>query len=259
MWTRLRNAAALVLALAAVHARPAVAQRSAAAEQIALGDREYAERRPRGALDHYVLALHDEAKNYEALWKASRVEVDLAEQTPKGPALDALLTGAQQHAEAAIAANPAGVDGHFSLGRAMGRKALSVGTRERIRYAKLIRSEAVEALRLDSTHAGALHVLGMWNAEIMRLSGLARGFARTFLGAGVFSKASWDEAQRLLELSVRYDPDRIVHHLDLGMIYADRSNTAKATEQFELVAKLPVRDFNDERYKQQAAERRRSF
>jgi Tfp pilus assembly protein PilF len=99
----------------------------------------------------------------------------------------------------------------------------------------------------------------MWNAEIMRVNGLARAFAKAFLGAGVFSLASWDEAQRLLEQSVHNDPARIVHHLDLGMIYADRGDKAKATAQFEWIAKAPIVEYNDELYKKQAAERQRKL
>ena len=226
-----------------------------ARDRVTQGDREYAERRGQSALDQYLSALALDPKHYEALWKASRVEVDLAENMAAGSAQDAIMTSARQHAEAAVAVSPNDAEGHFSLARALGRKALSVGTMDRIRYSKLVRNEALEALRIDSTHAGALHVLGMWHAEIRRVNGLARTFARTFLGAGVFSLASWDEAQRLLEASVRHDPNRIVHHLDLAGIYADRGAKDKAAEQYELIARAPVREMNDPLYKAQAAVR----
>jgi hypothetical protein len=126
---------------------------------------------------------------------------------------------------------------------------------DRIRYAKRIRLEALEALKYDSLHPGALHVLGSWNAEIMRVNGLERAFARHFLGAGVFGQASWNEAQRLMEEAVRVDPDRLVHHLDLGAIYADRGNKLKAREQFDLIIRAPLREFNDPLYKKKAADR----
>jgi tetratricopeptide (TPR) repeat protein len=262
MWTHCRKAAALAfaqaLACVAVE-KPALAAQAPAREHIALGDRDYAERRPQRAIEHYTEALHVEPKNYEALWKASRSEVDLAESMPRGPDLDAMLTSARNHAEDAIAANPSDAESHFALARALGRKALSVGTMDRIKFSKIVRTEALEALTLDSTHAGALHVLGMWNAEIMRVNGFARAFAKAFLGAGVFSLASWDEAQRLLEQAVHNDPTRIVHHLDLGMIYADRGDKAKAAAQFEWIAKAPVVEYNDELYKRQAAERQRKL
>ena len=126
---------------------------------------------------------------------------------------------------------------------------------DRIRYAKLIRLEALEALKYDSLHSGALHVMGSWNAEIMRVNGLERAFAKRFLGAEVFGTASWEEAQRYLEKAVRIDPDRLVHHLDLGAVYADRGNKIRAREQFDFILSAPMREFNDPAYKKKAADR----
>jgi tetratricopeptide (TPR) repeat protein len=250
MWTGWRMAGLLAVAFAV---GPQAGAQSAS-ERIALGDRAYAERQAKAALDQYRLALSIEPKNYEALCKASRTEIDLAEGLDGGPAHDSLQANAQRHAEAAIAVKPHDADGHFALARALGRKALSLGTMDRIRYAKLIRLEALEALKYDSLHAGALHVLGSWNAEVMRVNGIERAFAKRFLGAAVFNQASWDEAQRLLEKAVRLDPDRLVHHLDLGGIYADRGNKVKAREQFNLIIAAPVREFNDPLYKKKAAD-----
>jgi tetratricopeptide (TPR) repeat protein len=223
------------------------------AEHISLSDVAYRERRAADALDHLLRAIAAEPDNYEALWKASRTEADLAEAA-NGTAMDSLLAAAQQHAEAAIRLQPDDAEGHFAFARALGRRALSVGTRHRIRYSQLIRSEALTALKADGTHAGALHVLGMWNAEIMRVNGLARVVARTFLGADVFSLASWEEAQRLLEASVQHDPQRIVHRLDLAGIYADRGDKSRAREMYLWIASAPTVEPNDDLYKRQAAE-----
>lgn len=225
------------------------------AEHLGLGDAAYELRKPKEALDHFVKAIAVDSLNYEARWKASRAQVDLAEAAPKGAEMDSLMAAAQRNAEAAVRIKGNDPEGHFSLARAIGRKALSVGTMERIRFSKIVRAEALDALKYDSTHAGGLHVLGMWNAEIMRVNGLARAFAKTFLGAQVFSLANWDEAQRLLEAAVSHDPKRIVHKLDLAGIYADRGNKAKAKELYEWISTAPVIESNDDLYKRQAAER----
>ena len=254
LYANIRRNLAILLTLALATAAPAAAQQTPK-DFIATGDREYDARRPQAALENFTRALQAEPASYEALCKASRVEVDLAESLPTGAAQDSLMTSARKHAEAAVAANPRDAEGHFSLARAVGRKALTVGVMDRIHFAKLIRAEALEALKYDSAHAGALHVLGVWNAEIMRVHGFARMFAKSFLGASTFGLANWDEAQRLLERSVQVDPNRIVHHLDLGAIYADRGNREKAREQFEWIATAPVREYNDPRFKRKAAER----
>jgi tetratricopeptide (TPR) repeat protein len=248
---RIRTLAALVALLIA--AAGAAAQ--SPAELVALGDAAYTGRRPKEALEYFSRALAGDPANYDALWKASRSEIDLAEIAASGSARAALLAAGQQHAEAAVRARPADVEGHFSLARAAGRRALSAGVRERIRFSRIIREAALAALKIDGTHAGALHVLGMWNAEIMRLSGLSRTFARTFLGADALNLASWDEAQRLLELAVQHEPRRIIHRLDLAGIYADRGDSARARELYQWIASAPVVDPNDDVYKRQAGER----
>ena len=235
-------------------ATPGIAAQTPA-ERIALADAAYKARRPKDALELYLRAIAADAGNYEALWKASRSEVDLAEIAPTRTALDALAVAGQQHAESAIRVRPSDAEGHFSLARALGRRALSVGVRDGIRLSGVIRDEALAALAINSTHPGALHVLGMWNAEILRINGLSRLFARTFLGARVFSLASWDEAQRLMEASVQHDPGRIVHRLDLAGIYADRGDSTRAREMYLWIASAPLVDPNDDLYKRQAAER----
>ena len=243
--------------LAVVVALPlgAVTLRAQSPQQlVAQGDRDYGERRVAVALTHYLAAIAADPKNNDALCKASRAEADLGESLGRGAAQDSAFAAAMRHAERAVAVAPRSAESHFALARAAGRKALSVGTMARIRYSKVVRTEALESLRYDSLHAGSLHVLGMWNAEVMRLSGFSRAFARTFLGAGVFGLASWAEATRLLEKSVAVEPERIVHHLDLGAIYKDTGNVAGARAQFEWVLRAPERDFNDALYKRRAAD-----
>ena len=89
----------------------------------------------------------------------------------------------------------------------------------------------------------------MWNAEIMRVNGLSRMIARSFLGADIFNLASWDEAQRLLEASVQHDPGRIIHRLDLAGIYADRGDRTRARELYLWIASAPLVEPNDDLYK----------
>ncbi|MDA1081004.1 MAG: hypothetical protein O2973_04870 [Gemmatimonadetes bacterium] len=228
-------------------------QAQSAAVHLARGDSAYAARNTTDALAHFLRAVEADSNSYEAQWKVSRVAVDRAEVEENRRAMDSLLTVGERHAEAAVRLKPGDADGHFSLARALGRRALSVGTRARISYSKIIRAEALAALEADTTHAGALHVLGMWNAEIMRVNGLARAIARRFLGAQVFAVANWAEAQRLLEAAVRLDPARIVHRLDLATIYADRGDKARARELFTWIAAAPIVEPNDDLYQRQAA------
>ena len=221
-------------------------------EHVAIGDSLYARFKPDEALTHYLAALGPDSSNYEAVWKAARTEVDLAEAERNEARRDQLSKSAEVLARRAIRMNPQDADAHFHLARALGRRALSVGVRDRIKYGTEVRAEALEALRLAPNHAGALHVMGVWNAEVMRLNGIQRFFAKNVLGGGVFGEASWDKAVSYMERSVAADPDRIVHHLDLGKIYADVGDKAKARTQLELVLRGHRVDFNDPSYQREA-------
>jgi tetratricopeptide (TPR) repeat protein len=130
-----------------------------------------------------------------------------------------------------------------------------MGARDRVKYAREVRDQALDALRLDPKHSGALHVMGVWNAEVMRLNSLSRMIAKNFLGGQIFGEANWDNAQTYLEQAVALDSNRITHRLDLAAVYADRGQKAKAIEQYEWIAGAPIVDFNDPNYKADAARR----
>lgn len=226
-------------------------------EHVALGDKDYSDRNLAAALQHYEAAVAADSSNAEALWKAANSAVDLGEFNDAER--QSYYARAEHLGRLAVKANPNSANAHFALAKALGRVALSKGKRDKVKYAGVVHDEVHEALRLDSLNAGALHVLGMWNAEIMRLSGFERWAARNLLGGGVLGEANWENAQRYLERAVTLEPDRITHRLDLAGVYADRGDAAKAREQYEAIAKLPVTDYNDPRYKQQAEERLRSL
>jgi tetratricopeptide (TPR) repeat protein len=232
-----------------------VAHGQSTAEHLVLGDRDRAALNLASAHKHYEAALALDSTNYVALVNIAQVAVELGEFNPSADQRAALFKSAEQYGRRAIAANASDADGHFELAQALGRNALSQGPRDRIKFAKEVREQALEALKLNAQHSGALHVMGLWNAEVMRLNGFTRMIAKNFLGGQIFSEANWESAQKYLESAVAADSARVSHRLDLGMIYADRKMKQKAIEQFEWIARAPSSDFNDGHYKEQAARR----
>ncbi|MEP7066311.1 MAG: hypothetical protein ABI889_09785 [Gemmatimonadota bacterium] len=226
-----------------------------AAEHIAAGDKDAVALNAPGALTEYTAAIAADSSAEVAYWKASRTLVDLGEYEPDKDKQKDYYAEAKDLATKAVAMKPTDPEAHFSVARAVGRVALSVGKKERVRYAKDVRSAALECLRLDSAHAGANHVMGRWNAEIMRLSGFSRFMAKNFLGGDVFGTANWGEAVRYMERAVALDPARITHHLDLAEVYRDRNKPGdkdKARAQFQLAIDGQITDYNDAHYKKEA-------
>jgi tetratricopeptide (TPR) repeat protein len=244
----MRTASALLLV--AVSATTAAAQ--SAADHVALGDRDYAALRAESALAHYEAAIAADPGNYAALWKASRSAVDMGSYGAGDKRRQTLFEKAEQYARRAVASDPGDAEGFFSLARALGKTALEQSARGRVRYATEIRARALECLKIKPSHAGCLHVMGVWNAEVMRLNSVTRLIAKNVLGGRVFGTASWNEAVRYMEASVESEPERIVHRVDLAEIYRDVGSTARAREAYEAAIRLPVTDVNDVHYKAQA-------
>ena len=230
----------------------ATPQHLSAAELIAEGDRESSAWHGLAALERFEAAIQLDPRDYAALWKASREAVDLGEFDTQVARRTVLYAKATDYAKRAVAIKPNDADAHFHLARALGRTALALGARERVKYAIEIRTEALRTLDLQPRNAGALHIMGVWNAEIMRLSSIQRIFARTFMGGQIFGTASWGEATRYMEQAVAMEPHRLVHRLDLARVYRDGNRLAQARVAYQAAIKSAVTDPNDDIYRKSA-------
>ncbi|MEP6763456.1 MAG: hypothetical protein ABJB66_04045 [Gemmatimonadaceae bacterium] len=235
----------------------AVAQ--TAGDEIALGDKATIARQPLQALTHFDAALKTEPQNYAALWKAAGASIDLGEGEANQKRRDSLYNSGSALARRALEVDSNGADGNFTMARALGRTALSVGPRDRIKYGTEVRMRALKALAADPKHPGAMHVMGAWNAEIMRLNSVTRFLAKTLLGGAIFSTASWASAEKYLTESVAIDPTRTVHRLDLARVYRDTDRNAEARSAYEAALKCPLVDANDDMYRKQAADELRAL
>lgn len=225
-----------------------------AAQHISLGDRAYTALDANVALTHYEAAAKADSESYPALWKSSRSLMDISAGEPNQKRRDSLYKEAERYARRAITAAPNEAEGHFSVARALGKTALAQSPKGRTKYARDIRQEALRCLEIDPKHAGCLHVMGMWNAEVRRLSGFVRTMAQTFLGGKVFATATWAQAIDYMEQAVAQEPNRIAHRIDLAEVYRDAGFREKARAEFEMVLKLPASDSPDAGYKAQARE-----
>jgi len=213
---------------------------------------------PDVALRHYQTALAIDSLSYEANWKAARAIADVAKQI-QGNAdslkrrRDSLYAVGRIYAERAVRADSTRPDGHYALAMVLGRLSRTKGSKERVRYARIIFDEATRAVQIDSNYDLAHHVLGAWHAEVKRLSGIQRFFAKALFGGGFMDKANWDDAVRHLERAVAIAPNHIYHRLELAEVYTDLGRYSKARAQLQVIPTLPNADVLDWQYKEDAA------
>jgi tetratricopeptide (TPR) repeat protein len=239
--------------VAALLAGPALAQ--TAAEHIAEGDAAYAKFDDPMALEHYQAALKLEPANYEALWKASRAMVDIADVIPATDKdaktrQQTLYTDAVDLAKKAVAANPNDTWGHFQLAAANGKRLLMLGTKEQIAASKEVKAEIDKAIELDPANHLAYHALGRWHRRIAEISGTKRFFGSIIYGS--IPKGSFEESEKYLRKAIELHPEFVNHYLELGMTLVAEKKTAEAAEAFQKAIDLPKTTSKDDVLKAQA-------
>lgn len=247
---------ALTLAAAALAVVVSSLPAQDVAGHLAAAEAARCRRNSQDALDHLRAALALDSMHYEANWRAARELADIGKQMPEAQRArrDTVYLESKMLAERAVRINGTGADGHYMVAVATGRVALTKGARERIRFSRVVRDEALRAIELNPRHDGAMHVLGRWNAEVMRLPAMSKFFAKTFLGAGIFNQASWDNAVNYFNQAISVNPDNIYHHLDLAETLVDADRVAEARPHLERVATMDAGcDAQDPDYKRQAA------
>lgn len=141
-------------------------------------------------------------------------------------------------ARSAAALDPDGAETLYWLSASLGLQADLESGRSKISLAQEAYTLAQRTLELDPHHGGANHIVGRLHNGAKRLSWVSRLIARG-LGLGeILNQASWESAERHLRLAVGYDPDPLVHHLELAKLLLHRD---RPTEGRTILAALAAR------------------
>jgi tetratricopeptide (TPR) repeat protein len=226
-----------------------------AEEFIKKGDEYYAAWEDQKALDEYLKALQVEPRNYEALWKASRGYVDVADLiTGKGKEIENkkfdMYLKAEKYAREAMAVNPGGAWGHFFLSAALGKKVLMLGKKEQIEASKEVKSAVDKAIELDPNNDLAYHALGRWHRRMAEIGGAKRALGSLLYGS--IPKGSFEESEKWLKKAVELRPDYINHHLELGRTYLAMGKKDLAASEFKKCLELPESTSKDKILKEEA-------
>jgi len=241
------------IAIAALLALPALAQ--TAAEHIAEGDAAYAKFDDHMALEHYQAALKLEPNNAQALWKASRAMVDIADVIPATDKdvkerQQKLYTDATALAREAAKAAPNDTWAHFQLAAANGKRLLMLGKKEQINASKEVRAEIDKALELDPTNHLAWHALGRWHRRMDEIGGAKRFFGSIIYGS--IPKGSFAESEKALRKAIELHPEYVNHYLELGRTLLALDKKDEAAKAFQKAIDLPKTTSKDDVLKAEA-------
>ena len=193
----------------------------------------------RRAFELYKQALAADPQSYEAAWKAGRAAWQLAELVPK-PERRPLLEEGRDLARRAVELEPDGVDGHYWYGVLVGRVGEERGVLVSLFLVDDVVREMETVIRLDPSHAGAHHVLGV----------LYRVVPGRPLSIGDKRRAV-EHAQ----LAVQYAPDDLLYRLGLAEAHMAAGNRDAAIRVLRELLAMPEKEpINDARHKERARE-----
>lgn len=201
------------------------------------------------ALELYHQVLQEDPNHYKALWRTSFLYSRIGNRLRSEDEQEAYYNRGINFAERALEVDSTDVQSNFVMSVAMGRKALISGARERVAASRDIKKYIDRALKYDSTHAGAWHVLGRWNFKIANLSWIERTAANTLFG-GIPGDASNKKAAENIEKAIELNDQYVLYYYDLATVYEEMGRDQEAIEVCQQALELHNVTPDDEQIKE---------
>jgi tetratricopeptide (TPR) repeat protein len=199
------------------------------------------------ALLDSLTAVHGEKA--ALLWRIAWTHVDIGEATRDSGEQERMYRRAAEEARRAVELDPADASAHMVQAIAVGRVALTAGTREKIELSRQVRESADEAIRLDQTLDGAYHVRARWHHEVASLGFVSRNVVRLVYGG--LPEASYELAVEDFLRAIRLN-DRVLHRLELARTYLAMGYRSEARSHLEHAVEMVDDDANARVYREEA-------
>ena len=204
---------------AALHSEPAD-------ELIAKGDSYYVRLQAADALKFYLPAEKLEPNNVRLLVRISREYRHLMSDATNPEQKLSLGSTAVDYAKRAVALEPNDSEAQLAVAVSYGKLEPLEGNREKFEASRIIKDAADKVIKLDPSSDLGWHVLGRWHMALAGVSAFERSLAQ--FAYGKLPESTYEEAARCFEKAIELNPNRLMHYIELGRVYADMGRTADA-------------------------------
>jgi tetratricopeptide (TPR) repeat protein len=214
------------LAVAALFLLNAIVQAGPADELVAKGNVYYEKRDAQEALKYYLPAEKLEPENVRLLVRISREYRHLMSDAPKTEEKIRLGGIAVDYAKRAAVLGPNDPEARLAVAISYGKLQPLESMKEKVATSGTIKSEADKAIKLDPRSDLAWHVLGRWNMGYAEITGMKRKLAE--LVYGKLPVTTYEDAAKCFEKAIELKPDRLMHYIELGLVYSHMGRTDDA-------------------------------
>jgi tetratricopeptide (TPR) repeat protein len=204
------------------------------------------------ALPLYLAAEKIEPKNPDLLVRIARQYRYL--MTDASDTQEKLRLGhlALDYSTRAAECGPKDCDAQLAPAITLGKMLPYLPTKEQVSASPRIKESVDKALAIDPRNDNAWHILGRWNRVLAEISGAKRFLAGMIYGD--LPKGSYEEAERAMKKAIALNPNRLMHYIELGRIYAQMGRKDEARELINKGLGMPDAEKDDPETKQRARE-----
>jgi tetratricopeptide (TPR) repeat protein len=203
---------------------------------------------PKAALEPYLAAEKLEPQNPRILVLIARQYRYLMSDAPTTEEKLRLGHIAEDYSMRAAAAGPNDSDAQLAIGITLGKMAPYLPSKQQVAASPRIKESADKALVLDPRNDTAWHVLGRWNRVLADTNAVKRALAGILFGK--LPKGSYEEAEHDMKKAIELNPNRLMHYIELGRIYAQMGRKDDARFYINKGLEMPDAEMDDHETKQ---------
>lgn len=156
------------------------------------------------------------------------------------------------YGERAVALAPEDSEAQLSVAITLGKMNPLESPKEQVEGSRRIRVAVDRAIALDPNNDLAWHVLGRWHEKFADLSAIRRGMGELLYGK--LPVSTNEEAAQCFLKALQANPRRLMHYIELGIVYAKIGRAVEARELIEKGLKMPNVGKDDPDYKRRGKE-----
>ncbi len=204
------------------------------------------------ALTYYLAAEKMEPQNPHLMVCIARQYRHLMTDAPEKQEKLRLGHVALDYSTRAAAAGPKDAEPQLDIAITLGKMLPFLPVKEQASATPRIKESVDKALALDPKNDTAWHILGRWNRVLADVNRVKRAVAGMLYGR--LPKGSYEEAERDMKKAMELNPNRLMHYVELGRIYAQIGRKEDARFYINKGLAMPDVEKDDPETKQRGRE-----
>jgi len=217
-------------------------------ELIAKGDEFDKRLQAKEALENYMPANKLQPDNVDVLVRIARQYRHLMADAPTKKEKLRLGAVSLEYANRAATLAPNNAEAQLSPAISYGKMLPFMGSKDQVNAAPRIKAAVDRALELDPTNDNAWHILGRWNRVLADVNGVKRALAKALYGG--LPVTTNEAAEKCLLKAIEINPNRCIHHIELGRIYAEMGRKEEARKCIQDGLAMPNKEKDDPEMKE---------